>query len=99
MMELGVTPTSTRVSPCSVAPREFITNSDGTISGLAVALGVPIVFIEGDVGAPWAKAPTVPVSATVTLKNPAAAAILARLMTVSPVQNPPAFTIFAKQLR
>jgi hypothetical protein len=46
MIELGVTPVSTRVSPCSVAPRELSTKSDGTISGLAAAAGVPIVFIE-----------------------------------------------------
>ena len=55
MIEFGVTPLSTRVSPCSVTPRELITKSEGTISGLAAALGVPIVFIE-DAGAFWASA-------------------------------------------
>jgi hypothetical protein len=80
MIELGITPINTRLSPCSVAPREFITNNDGTISGLAVALGVPIVFIEGDAGAPWPKAPTVPASANATLKSPASEARFARFI-------------------
>ena len=46
MIELGVTPVKVSVSPCSVAPRELSTNSEGTISGLAGADGVPIVFMD-----------------------------------------------------
>jgi hypothetical protein len=41
-------------SPCRVAPRELSTKSDGTISGLAEAAGVPIVFMEDGAGAFWA---------------------------------------------
>ena len=42
-------PVNVNVSPCSVAPRELSTNSEGTISGLAAAAGVPIVFMAGAV--------------------------------------------------
>jgi hypothetical protein len=51
MIELGVTPVKVSVSPCNVAPRELSTNSEGTISGLAGADGVPIVFMEGGAAA------------------------------------------------
>ena len=49
MMECGITPVNVSVSPCNVAPRELSTNSEGTISGLAAAAGVPIVFMVGAV--------------------------------------------------
>src|SRR3954468_15383777 len=45
-MECGITPVIVSVSPCIVAPRELSTNSEGTISGLAAAAGVPIVFMD-----------------------------------------------------
>jgi hypothetical protein len=45
-MEFGEMPISVRVWPCKLAPREFITMSEGTICGLA-ELGAPIVFIAG----------------------------------------------------
>src|SRR3954454_18413526 len=83
MIELGVTPVRTRLSPCSVALREFITNSDGTISGLTAVAGVPIVFIEDDVGAACPNALTIPVNAMETPKSPASAAVLV-LLVISP---------------
>jgi len=71
MIELGDTPISVNVSPCNVAPREFSTNSDGTISGLAAAVGVPIVFMDAGAGAVCAKAAPALLSIAMTASNPA----------------------------
>src|SRR4051812_46175801 len=87
MIELGVTPVRTRLSPCSVAPREFITNKDGTISGLTAAAGVPIVFIEDDVGAACPNAPAMPANAIETPKNPASAAAFVLLVISPPLSS------------
>ena len=64
MMEWGITPVNVSVSPCNVAPRELSTNSEGTISGLAAAAGVPIVFMEDGAGAVCASAIPGPHNAT-----------------------------------
>jgi hypothetical protein len=70
MIELGDTPVKVSVSPCNVAPRELRTNSDGTISGLAAAAGVPIVFMDGGAATCWAIAASVPHNVAVTMRIP-----------------------------
>jgi hypothetical protein len=56
MIEFGDTPVKVRVAPSSLAPREFMTISDGSISALAGPAVFPMVFIAGELIASSAKA-------------------------------------------
>jgi hypothetical protein len=87
MMEWGVTPVSISVSPCNLAPRELSTNSEGTISGLAGADGVPIVFMDGGAAAFWAIAASAPNTVAATTNIPKIGFNLVTRMTSFLVQK------------